>query len=239
MSGNTFFKYLIFLVFITLVPTLVTIPRVFGQFQDDISEVAQQIPEFDIEDGSMTSDHEEYIHFTDTVALYFDPDDQLNEEGVIERNVQLRFAPLNIALKDDQLTFYVGTFDQTVPYSTLPDFNHDQLITLLSSLGEADLSVFLITLLVLFLFAAFFLFYQIFVVTLTNYFIALFSSVRLNLVNSFKVSILATTLPVVALSISQILGLTTSFSLPFFTIFSCGIFFFALRQYKKLHKENS
>lgn len=238
MSFNTFFQYLIALVFFALIPTLLTIPSVFGRFQNDIHEVSEQIPTFEVQDSEIESSHKEYIHFTDTVAFYFDPQNDLADEDVIQRNVDLGFAPLNIALTEDHLSFYIGSIQQNIPYSNLPDFDHDFLVSLLRSMGQANWLVILISFVALFFFAALVLFYQLFVVSLTNYFIALFSAVRLKLSTCFKVSILTTTLPVIALALSQLIGLTSAYSLPLFTIFSCILFFLALRNYKKQLKEN-
>lgn len=239
MTFNTFFQYLIALVFITLIPVLITIPRLFGNFQADIHEVSQKIPPFEVQDGKIETSHEEYLHFTDTVALYFDPEDELTQENVIQRNVDLGFAPLNIALSEKQLSFYIGDIQQAIPYSSLPGFDYNLFLNLLSSMSQANWLVILVGISTLFFIGSLILFYQLFVVTLTNYFIALFSAVRLKLSTCFKVTILSTTLPIIALTLSRILGMTSIYNLPLFTIFSCSIFFLALRNYKNQLKENT
>lgn len=236
MSKNTFFKYYILLVGIFVLPVLLMIPRVFNQFQSDIGEVNDRIPEFEIVDNEINTDHEPYIQFTDTTALYFDPNNELTEDNVIERNVELGFSPLNIAMNKTELTFYINGISQSVPYSALPDFNYEQMTVLLGSLADTSLSIILFTLVILFSINGFVLLYQFLMIALSNFLIAILSGVRLKMSEVFKITLLAITLPITAITITRSLNIISTNTIQLFTLFSIFIFMAATWHFKKIYR---
>ena len=238
MTKNIFFALFIALVIISLIPPLFTLVPEYQQFRSDVSEVEGQLPDFAIEDDQIKTDQEDYIHFTDTISLYFDPDNQMTEDETIDRNVELNFSPINIALSQDQMTLYVYGSGQSISYANLPDFNQDQFSFLLNSMTQINLPVILLAFFVLFGVGAIILIYQYILVALTNYFISIFYLQGLGFKAVFKISLLAIALPTLALSIASVVGLQTSLSGPLFTIFSILIFFLSIRRLKKAKKAN-
>lgn len=236
MSFNTFFKIFFLLVCIFLLPTLMNIPQIFGQFQNDIAEVNEKIPEFEVQDGVIFTDENDYIHLTDSAIFYFDPNNALYDDGLIERNVDLGFAPLNIALTNDKLLFYVSGIEQGISYVSIPDFSYDTLTMILESLTKSNLLVLLLTVVLLFMISSLLLLYQLALIILTNYLISIFQSTRFKMGEVAKISILSITLPAVALTIARLLNISTVYSLQLFTLFSTLLFLLAILRHKKILK---
>lgn len=237
MNGNTAVKYFMLIVTIFLIPTLLTLPSVFNQFQNDINEVNERIPEFEINNGVIETDHESYIHLTETTTLFFDPSNELSDDNLISRNIELGFSPFNIALQKDQLYFNINGVEQSVNYSSLPEFDYGEITFILNSLTDTSILVVLVTVFVLFGMSAFILLYQFFLVALSNYFITIFNTIKLRLSDVFKISLLAITLPTFALTITRILNITSIYSLQLFTFFSISLFFLNLLRFKMKNKE--
>lgn len=238
MSFNTFFKILMILVGITLIPTLITIPRIFGQFQEDFSEISAQIPEFQVQSGTIETNEEDYIHLTDTVAFYFDPQSDLYDDDLIERNVELGFAPLNVSLTNDRAIFYVNGMEQEVSYESIPNFNNETLSTILGSVTSSNWFVMILSLIILFMTSALLLLYQLGLIILTNYIIAILQSIQFKLGDVAKISILSITLPIVAVTITSLLNISTVYTFQLFTFFSTILFLLATLRYKKKLKDS-
>lgn len=236
MTKNTFFAYFIALVILTLVPVIITIPPMFGQFQDDLSEVDQQLPEFTTAQDKLETDHEEYIHLTDTVSLYFDPNNDLTDNQTIQRNVELNFSPINIALTENNLELYILGTNQAIAYENLPDFSSDQFSVLLNSMSQTRPTVFIVAFFALFSFGAILVFYELLLIVLINYFIAIFSANNLRLKHVIKISLLSMTIPSLTLVISQVLSFDSALSTQMLTIFSVILFFLSMRRYKNRKK---
>lgn len=237
MDRNTAVKYFMIIVGIFLFPTLLTLPSVFTQFQDDITEVNTRIPEFEMNNGEIQINHESYIHLTETTTLFFDPNDELANDDLIARNIELGFSPFNIALQKDQLYFNINGVEQSINYSSFPEFNYNELTDILNSLTETSILVVLVTLFILFGVSALLLLYQFLLVGLSNYFITIFNTIKLKMSDVFKISLLAITLPTVALTITRLLNITSTYSIQLFTFFSISLYFFNLLRVKMKNKE--
>ncbi|MDN6639852.1 MAG: DUF1189 domain-containing protein [Tetragenococcus sp.] len=75
--------YLLLLSLIAAIPITIQVGNVFSDIQSDGEQIAEQIPDFTIEDGEMqTQEQDGFIYQTDSIIFTFDPEGQRTPEDI-------------------------------------------------------------------------------------------------------------------------------------------------------------
>lgn len=75
--------YLLLLSLIAAIPITLQVRNTFSEIQSDGEQIAEQIPDFTIEDGNIQTDEQEgFIYQTDFIIFTFDPDGQRTSEDI-------------------------------------------------------------------------------------------------------------------------------------------------------------
>lgn len=119
--------YVVFLSMILSIPVVVQVIRSFNDVKQDSQEIATKIPDFEINDGKLTTAHtgEGFIYQTNSIIFTFDPDGQRTEHDiqndVIGNAVAIAFLQneFYIALPDNGLlSVALGNSHFSLAYST-------------------------------------------------------------------------------------------------------------------------
>src|SRR5699024_8693689 len=86
-SKNTsLWKLVLFLLLFSLVmalPLSIQVVKVFQSIQQDSQKIAQQVPDFTVENGTLqTDDSEGFIYQTDSIIFTFDPEGKRTAKDV-------------------------------------------------------------------------------------------------------------------------------------------------------------
>ncbi|NWO00074.1 DUF1189 domain-containing protein [Tetragenococcus halophilus] len=75
--------YLLLLSLIAAIPITLQVRQVFSDIQSDGQEIAEQIPDFTVEDGKMqTNEQDGFIYQTDSIIFTFDPKGQRTSDDI-------------------------------------------------------------------------------------------------------------------------------------------------------------
>lgn len=135
MKNKHFFSLLLLLsVTLTFLSVFEFLPIV-RDLSDDVNEIRESIPEFELVDNQLRSGSESYIYQTDSMVFYFDPDDNISTE-TIDNNANTVSTPVSLGILDDQL--YLNLLDQSygLNYANLENFTTSDLQGIIQRFGN-------------------------------------------------------------------------------------------------------
>ena len=127
-KNASLWKLVLFLLLFSLImalPLSVQVVKVFQSIQKDSEKIAQQVPDFTVENGTLqTDDSEGFIYQTDSIIFTFDPEGKRTAKDVSEDmlgnlfSVGLLKDELVVSLPTNEITTAVmGDTQLTFPYT--------------------------------------------------------------------------------------------------------------------------
>lgn len=241
---NTHFFYLLLL--LTLILTFFSLFEFVPagrELSADIQEIKSSIPEFELVDNELDSETESYIYQTDSMLLYFDPQDKMSTD-TIDKNMNNVTVPLSIGLMNDQMYLNVIGQNYSIHYSDLSNFTTSDLQAFINNFGR--FSPGMIGLFVVFIFFYNFLFFisQLFPIVLFANLISVYRKTGLRFVQTMKVAFLATILPTLVVYGLHALVFPVSFQFEIILGASLVLYYMSMTEMKerftdKMKEENS
>lgn len=231
MKNSHFFSILFTLVVALTLFSLFEFYPGFREMNQDITEVKQAIPEFTLEDSALESDSESFIYQTDTLFLYFDPENQMSTE-TIDRNMNSVPVPVSIGLLSEELSMNVIGQSFSLRYSELSDFTTEDLEALIANFGEFSSGF--IFLFVLFLVIFNFVLYlvQFFPIVLFTNIISVYRRTGFRFYQTMKVTLLATIPPIITLYAVNAFLFNVYYQFELLTVTSVVIYYMCITEMK-------
>lgn len=190
MKWRHFFSILLLTTGLLTVISLFQYIPMLNEISEDFNEIKESIPNFELKDNALTSTSESYIYQTDSMMFYFDPDNNIDTD-TISRNANRVTAPVSTALLRDGL--YVNFIGRSyyLPYNDIENLTTKDLQILVSSFGNMSNNTTLIFIFVVFVMQFFLFIYELIPLTLMATIVSVFSRLRLNLIQNYKIILLA------------------------------------------------
>lgn len=207
----------------------------FRQFQADQQEIMIQLPSFEVSNGLLHSQNESYIHQTESTLFAFDPHQDLQADD-LDQITKLSSAPLGYALLNERFIVYLYGFQEEFAYDQFDDFTSESLRT---GIGELiNFSVFTLLMLLVSTIVVVFInfFFDFLLLSAFLYFLTkvlFFNQLKLSYKQVIKISIMSSILPILVVTVANILGLTTDFQVQLRHLFTIILFYSSLFE---LHK---
>lgn len=224
--------YFIFIVLIIFISLLGIIFPVFTQLSDDSQEIADQIPEFTVENGQLETSEDSYIHLTDSFTFFFDPSDEISQR-TIEQNLSLQSSPIALGILTDEIYFNFNGNEQSISYDQFGNFDDNSIRELFNQFSSFSIVSILIVLAILFLLTSFVFLWEFIPIVIFAYMIALFSRNRIRFFDSAKMVAVAITLPTLLFSIINLFGIVIPFQYELRFIFTLILFGVTLHEMKQ------
>lgn len=232
MNKRQSIRYFLFIVLIIFVSLLGMIFPVFTQLSDDSQEIAEQIPEFTVENGQLETSGDSYIHLTNSFTFFFDPDDEISQR-TIEQNINLQSSPIALGILTDEIYFNFNGDEQSISYEQFGDFDDNLVRELFNQFSNFSIVTILIVVAILFLLTAFVFLWEFIPIVIFAYMIALFARERIRFLDTAKITAVATTLPTLLFSIINLFGVIIPFQYELRFIFTLILFGVTLHEMKK------
>lgn len=232
MSWKNFWLFVIFLTAIRLTMIFVALFPAFKQFNQDTQDIANSLPAFEIEESILISEGENYIYQTDSLIFYFDPDGTLTDKD-IEKNARYFNTIVSLALMPDGLDIYTIVGHQKIPYTYMPEFNHEILYQFLNNIGKVALPFVLLTFSFSFIFLLITYLGQLLIFTLLAFLVARWMGIPLSFRQTFCISMMASILPIFILTMLQSFGLVIPWQNAVQTISIFIFYIMTLREMKR------
>src|SRR5699024_10524224 len=118
LSKGKTFLYLLLLALIMMIPLSFQVSNILQNLHKDGQEIAANIPEFEIKDGTLTVPEKmkSYVQNTSTLSFFFDPNGDLDTTDV-DRAVEQTSSFIGVAMLQKELylnaSLYYFSFDYT------------------------------------------------------------------------------------------------------------------------------
>jgi hypothetical protein len=239
MKGKHLFLYYAFLVLLLTFSFVGEIAPLFQSLQSDGQEVAQAIPEFQIEEGRLQSEEESFVYQTNSLLFFFDTEGNIEPESV-NQNVRRLPASIAIGLLEEELVFNFDGVSRSFSYGQMEriaPLSPQTLRTILSELGVFSPIM------------MFILFISIYIAVFINaamefLILALFANIIATLLRSTlrffattRIVLLSSTLPILAFTVANIIQLHTPYQYELRMIFSLFLFGLTINEMKKKQRD--
>lgn len=230
---NTHYFSLLFI--LTLILTLFSIVEFLpfaNKMNEDFNEIKSSIPAFELVDNELESDSESYVYQTDSLFLYFDPDNKI-ETDTIDRNMNPLPVPLSVGIMNEQLHVNVVGQSLSLNYNDIDNFTTADLEAIIASIGEfsTPMVMMFIILLTLFMFLSFLMQY-IPIILFTNV-ISVYRRTGLRFFQSAKITLLATIGPILLLSVINTFVFPIRFQFELLLVASIALYYMSITEMKK------
>lgn len=231
MSKGKTVLYLMFLTLIMLLPLSFEVSNILQHLHQDGTAIAEKIPDFEIKDGTLTVPEKmkSYVQNTSTLSFFFDPNGELTKED-IDRAIEQSDSFIGVGMLQKELylnaSLYYFSFNYTDFSSPLTPVQVKAPFKAMGKLGIAGSVLFA---LMLFLLVFVNLLVEMLLFTLFANIFGSFWGVRQRFGETWKMIVVASTLPTVFFSILQLLGLNPFFQLEAKGFIILILFFMASR----------
>lgn len=204
--------YFIFLSFILTIPSWVQTNQLLTDFIQDGQEVAQRIPDFEIENGQIApaENAESFIYQTDSIIFTFEPSGTLTSSDVDDR---ITGDTLGISLLEDGLYLSIPLYPIQVSYSQLEGMNQDTFKDVILGLQSVNPIVLVITFLLLWVSSLILALIYNFLYTVFGNLVATITRKPLRFGETWKVVLFASTLPTIFFTLLNLFDIHPLFQL--------------------------
>lgn len=208
------FLYLLILSVIMLLPLSFQVVNVLQHLHTDGSEIAAQIPDFTIKDNSLSvsGTTESYIHHTDTLTFFFDPNEELSQKDV-DDSIQNTTSLIGVALLKDEIYLNASLYTLATPYSQIPTLTGSQIRIPFETIGKLGGFSSLLFALILWFFIFINLLIELLMYTLFANIFSSLMGVRQKFGETWKIVMVASTLPTIFFALLDFAGITPLFQL--------------------------
>lgn len=232
MRKSHFLSIILLLAFVLTVLSFFEVYPVLNTMSGDITEVKQAIPDFSLENNQLESDEESFIYQTDTLLLYFDPDNKISTE-TISRNMNTVSVPISIGLLKDEFVLEVLNQNFSLEYTDLSNFTTADLKAIIESFGQFSPTLFLFFFIFLMIYHFIMYFVQFFPIVLFANIISVYRRTGLRFTQTAKVALLATLLPALGLSFVNAFLFNVYYSFEILIASSVFIYYLSMTEMKK------
>lgn len=180
-----------------------------GQMNADANQVADSIPTFEIKNGHLVTEKENYIFQTDSLIFYFNPEGDFTKKDV-DKNDQLFHPYMSLALMPQKIYLKTSFFEREIDYERLPDLDNQFFIRILKQVGKWTAPFLIFTGLFIFIFLMINYIIELITLSCLGLLFARFVGIPLSFQQTIKIMMLASLLPILVMSILQTLGLSIS-----------------------------
>ncbi|WP_156907938.1 DUF1189 domain-containing protein [Atopococcus tabaci] len=201
------FLYLTVLAIFMAVPFLVQALRTLSSIHEDGQEIAQSIPDFQVQNGEviLEQDAESFVYQTDTFLFFFDPEGKMSTD-TISRNTQRLGVPIGFGVMENELHFSVLSYDLGLPYNQLDGLTGAELRGLMNSVGTYDAVYLLLFFLVFFVISLANLAFELLVYTIFANLVAAVLRRRYRFGENWKMITVSATVPVILFAVLNLMG---------------------------------
>jgi len=227
--------YFLLLLLMTLVLTLLSIFEFIPgarTVNNDLDEIRNSIPEFELVDNQLDSESESYVYQTDTMRFYFDPDDRMEVENIND-DMTTTSAPISVGLLDDQIHLSALGQEYSINYADFDNLTTEDLESLINNFGNVSTEMVLLFLVFLFIFNLFLFISQLLPITIFANLISVTRRTPLRFFQSAKISLLATMAPMLIIYVINAFFFTVSFQLEITFIASLVLYYMSITEMKK------
>lgn len=190
MKNRHFFSLLLLLSVVLTFLSIFEFLPIARNMTNDVNEIRESIPEFELVDNQLESESESYIYQTDSMVFYFDPDNNISTD-TIDNNASIASAPVSLGILDNQL--YLNLLDQnySLNYADLDNFTTADLQGLISSFGNVSANYIFFFIIFLFIFNFILFVMQFLPIALFANIISIYRRTSLRFFQSAKMALLA------------------------------------------------
>jgi hypothetical protein len=236
---NRYFFSLLLLLSLTLtflsIFEFIPIARNIG---NDVNEIRDSIPEFELIDNNLESATESYIYQTDSMIFYFDPDDNISTD-TIDSNADTTSAPVSLGILDDQLYLNLMSQSYSLEYADLNNFTTADLQGLINSFGNVSNSYIVFFIVFLFIFNLILFITQFFPIALFANIISIYRQTTLRFFQSAKMALLAIMSPTVIVYAINAFLFPVRFQFEIILVASLVLYYMSISEMKKRIIEQS
>lgn len=232
MKNSHFFSLLFLLTLLLTILSIFEFIPLLNTINEDITEVKDSIPAFELVSDELESDAESYVYQTDTLFLYFDPEDKMTSE-TIDRNMASVSVPLSVGIMNDHLYLNIVGQNLSLRYADFDNFTTTDLETLIATLGQFSTPMALMFVVLLFLFTFILFLMQFFPITLFANIISVYRRTGLRFFQSAKIALLATIGPIVILYTINAFIFPVRFQFELLLIASLTLYYISITEMKK------
>lgn len=236
MKRSHYFSLILLLSFVlTLLSSIEMIP-VAKQFKSDYETITSSIPEFELTDNQLESEEESYIYQTDSLVFYFDAEDRM-KTNTIDQNMKTQADPVSLALLKDEIYFNALGSGYGFSYASFNKLNAEDLGELLQSASNFTPSMYLISLVILFILNLFIYLYQLFPITLFGNLIAVYRRTGLRFFQNAKIALLASIGPFLLMYGVNVFQLNVPYEFEIIFAASIILFYMSITEFKKRREQ--
>lgn len=190
MKNKHFFSLLLLLSVILTFLSIFEFLPIARNMNNDINEIRESIPEFELVDNQLESESDSYIYQTDSMVFYFDPDDNISTD-TINSNANTTSAPVSLGILDSQLYLTLLGQNYSLNYADLDNFTTADLEGLISSFGNISTNYIFFFIVLLFIFNIILFVMQFLPIALFANIISIYRRTSLRFFQSAKMALLA------------------------------------------------
>lgn len=204
--------YFIFLSFILTIPSWVQTNQLLKDFIQDGQEVAQNIPDFEIENGQIlpAENAESFIYQTDSIIFTFDPSGRITSSDVDDR---ISGDTLGISLLENGAYLSIPLYPIQFSYSQLEGMNQDTFKDVILSLQGVNPIILVMTFVLLWGSSLILALIYNFLYTVFGNLVATITRRPLRFGETWKVVLFASTLPTIFFTLLNLFGIHPLFQL--------------------------
>lgn len=227
--------YFLFISFLLTIPSWVQTTALLNDFMNDGQEVANQIPEFTVENDQLIpgEDAQSFIYQTDSIIFSFDPSGEITPDEVENR---IRGNTIGVSLLENGLYLSIPFYPIEFSYSQLNGINDTMFKEVLSSLQQMNPIVIGITFIVLWASSLILAVIYNFVYTVFGNLVAAITRKQIRFSETWKMVLFASTLPTLFFAILNAFTIQPLFQFEIQVGITVYFYYLAL---KTLPKEDS
>ena len=241
LSKGKAFLYLTILSLVFLLPLSFQVVRILEHLDQDGLEIAERIPDFEIQDNRLVGPPEvnSYIHNTGTLSFIYDPNGELDTDDVDNVIVEST-SFIGIALLEEALYFNASLYTFTQPYSQFEHFTPNQIKGPLHALGEFNVASAILFAIVFWLFGLVNLMIELLIFTLFGNIFASISGVHQRFGETWNTILVASTIPTIFFALLDLFNLSVPFQLEAKGAIVLYLFYLAFKSdhLKNINKKN-
>lgn len=224
--------YFIFLSFILTIPSWVETNRLLTDFIQDGQEIAQTIPDFEVENGQLVpaENAESFIYQTDSIIFTFDPSGTITSTDVDNR---ISGETLGMSILESGLYFSIPLYPIQLSYSQLEGMNQDTFKDVILGLQSVNPVVLVMTFAVLWISSLILALIYNFLYTVFGNLVATITRKPLRFGESWKIVLFASTLPTILFTLLNLFGIHPLFQLEIQLAITIYFYYLSLKSIPK------
>ncbi|SFJ90026.1 Protein of unknown function [Marinilactibacillus piezotolerans] len=227
------------LIFFVTILNMVLIFPTINSIKSDGKEIANDLPEFSVADGTLKAEEgESYIHQTNTFLFFFDPDNQTSSNE-IDQNMERLQVPIGIGLFEEEVYVNLSGFVMETPYSQMDDFDNETIQGIFNELGDFSIISYIISFVILYIgLGLFTLFDLLFIILFANLFSRVLRS-NLTFKENIKIAIVSALMPTLAVEIASVSNLLSTYTFELKILLSLFFFYLTIKEMSKIKPKAS